>query len=56
MDMTIYEQFQSLIGRLKTDESTAELEASIAFQSLIGRLKTRGRPPEKIAKRCFNPL
>ena len=34
------DQFQSLIGRLKTREQVEDIVDKLKFQSLIGRLKT----------------
>ncbi len=39
--------FQSLIGRLKTEEELKDILQEIQFQSLIGRLKTSNRKDDK---------
>ncbi len=49
-------QFQSLIGRLKTQISTIKRGSGGKFQSLIGRLKTIRGGEIKWKISCFNPL
>jgi len=50
-------QFQSLTGRLKTDDGALELALGHAFQSLTGRLKTLLGESffAKLFDECFNP-
>ena len=48
-------EFQSLIGRLQTEQGTMLVRGSLRFQSLIGRLQTHTVPSGFSMISGFNP-
>ena len=47
--------FQSLVGRLKTEDATPGMVVILPFQSLVGRLKTYAADLAAWLKGGFNP-
>ena len=48
--------FQSLVGRLETDDEIIDLDDWIVFQSLVGRLETLATPTTPYSKFAFQSL